>query len=395
VTAPNVLRIGIAGLGVAFNFLANNMDRRSHLRFQAGMDPRADALKQFADRFGGEVYADFEALCRSPNIDVVYIATPNRLHREQAIIAANHGKHVIVDKPIALTLEDCDAMITAAERNNVKLMCGHSHSYDPSIIAMRRMIAQGVVGQLRMINTWNFNDWLYRPRAHWELEPGQGGNIIYNQGSHQVDIVRFLGGGMMRSVRAITGVWDPARKIEGAYSVLATFDDGAAATLVNNGHGHFDIAEMTEWVGEVYRNEDSIANTRRRLAALQQGVGENQGKEVSRFGGEQSYRPSLPPHSLYGLTVVSCDKADLRQSPRGLIVHRDEGREDVTLDPGHNASIAALENMFDVFFNDAPVLRDGRWGKATVEVLLAIAQSSREAREIILHHQVPSTLGAI
>jgi phthalate 4,5-cis-dihydrodiol dehydrogenase len=74
---------------------------------------------------------------------------------------------------------------------------------------MREIVAGGSLGRLRMINTWHFNDWIYRPRAPWELEAGQGGNLVFNRGSHQVDIVRLIGGGLVRSVRAMTGVWDP------------------------------------------------------------------------------------------------------------------------------------------------------------------------------------------
>ncbi len=206
------LRFGVVGLGVAFNFLAKNIADRPHLRFTAACDLRRSALDRFAADYGGETYTDVAELCKSPNIDAVYVVTPNRLHRDQVIAAADHGKHVIVDKPMAVTVEECEAMNLAAERNGVMLLCGHMHSYDPSIRKMREIVAGGGLGRLRMINTWHFNDWIYRPRAPWELEEGQGGNLVFNQGSHQVDIVRLIGGGMVRSVRAMTGIWDPAAR---------------------------------------------------------------------------------------------------------------------------------------------------------------------------------------
>ena len=78
-------------------------------------------------------------------------------------MAAEHGKHVIVEKPLALTLEDCDAIIEAVDRTGVKMIVGHTHSYDPAIGAMRRMIASGDYGKLGMINTWNYTNFLYRP----------------------------------------------------------------------------------------------------------------------------------------------------------------------------------------------------------------------------------------
>lgn len=384
-----ILRFGVAGLGAAFGFLAQSIVGRPHLRFVAGADPRAPARTQFEADFGGKAYEDVAAMCRDPDVDVVYIMTPNRLHCAQAVEAAEAGKHVIVDKPMALTLAECDAMIEAAERNGVTLMCGHPHSFDPSIRAMRALIAGGDLGALRMIHTWNYNDWIYRPRAEWELQPEGGGNLLFNQGPHQVDLVRLLGGGMVRSVRAQTGAWDPNRPIVGAYTAFLEFDDGVVATLVYSSYAHFDIAELTDWVGEVDRTPESNLQTRRRLAELQRTEGEATFKEAWRYGGAVG-SAKLLDLPIYGFTVVSCDHGDIRQIPSGLIVYGDEKKLEIPVVAENNASNAALENMHDVIFAGAPVLRSGRWGKATIEVLLAIIESAETRREVDVHHQVPS-----
>ena len=121
-----VLRIGIAGLGVASLNVFPELLAHPRVKIVAGADLRKSTLDQFASQFGGETYSSVEALCASSNVDAVYVLTPNRFHAQHAILAAEHGKHVFCDKPFGLTLKEADAMIAAAARNKVRLLCGHS-----------------------------------------------------------------------------------------------------------------------------------------------------------------------------------------------------------------------------------------------------------------------------
>ena len=93
-------------------------------------------------------------------------------------------------------------MNAAAERNGVQLLCGHTHSFDPPIRKMREIVRSGELGRLTMIHTWNYTDLMYRPRMPHELDPSRGGGAVFIQAPHQVDVVRLIGGGMVRSVRA-------------------------------------------------------------------------------------------------------------------------------------------------------------------------------------------------
>ena len=76
-------------------------------------------------------------LCADPAVEIVYIATPHQFHAAHAALAAAAGKHIILEKPMALTLADCDAIIAAVERANVHLIVGHTHAFDPAVRAMR------------------------------------------------------------------------------------------------------------------------------------------------------------------------------------------------------------------------------------------------------------------
>src|SRR5579871_5290554 len=100
----------------------------------AGADPRPEARAQFEKEFRGATFASADELLKNASVDAVYIASPHRHHAEQACLAAQHGKHVLVEKPMALSLDECRAMIEAARRAGVSLIVGHSHSFDLPIL---------------------------------------------------------------------------------------------------------------------------------------------------------------------------------------------------------------------------------------------------------------------
>jgi phthalate 4,5-cis-dihydrodiol dehydrogenase len=130
----------------------------------AASDPRPDARERFAAEFGARVYEDAEALCADPAVQAVYVASPHQFHVDHVKLAAAHGKHVLVEKPMALTIDDCREMIEVARQAGIRLLVGHSHSYDLPYLRTREMIRSGAYGRVRMISALNFTDFLYRPR---------------------------------------------------------------------------------------------------------------------------------------------------------------------------------------------------------------------------------------
>jgi len=166
------------------------------VKVTAAADPIAQHRASFAKAVGGETFASCEELSASPNVDVVYIATPHEYHAEHVFAAAQAGKHVIVEKRIAVTLEECDRMIEATDRAGVKFIVGHTASYHPGVRRMRELIIGGEYGKLGMVTSFAGTEFLYRPRRPEELDTSLGGGIIYNQVPHQVDTIRLLGGGL-------------------------------------------------------------------------------------------------------------------------------------------------------------------------------------------------------
>jgi phthalate 4,5-cis-dihydrodiol dehydrogenase len=287
-------------------------------------------------------------------------------------------------------------MTEAAEKHGVQLLCGHTASLMAANQAMRRLITSGAIGAVQAINVWSYTDWMFRPRLPQELDIRTGGGIIYRQGPHQVDTVRLLGGGRVRSVRAMTGKWFPGREVEGYYVAFLEFENGVPATIVHNGYGYFSTYELVPWAGSSRYRAASVELRRAIRAGRTNADQEALLKNEVRFGGSREAGTGEPAglpvtargfQGDLGLVVVSCARGDVRQSPNGLWVYDDDGQREVPVEGLHDERMAELDEMYQALTTGRPVRHNGRWGTATLEVVLAIMQSAREHREIMLSHQ--------
>ncbi|HUK58065.1 MAG TPA: Gfo/Idh/MocA family oxidoreductase [Stellaceae bacterium] len=381
------LRVGVAGLGsVAAQILSSFRDVPG-VQLAAAADIRSEAREVFAKTYHLPAYGDVAEMCRTAAVDAVWIATPNPVHCEHAVAAADSGKHVICEKPMAVTLAECDAMIEAARRNGVCLLQGHSKIFDAPVRAMRTVAASGRLGRVIQIDSWNFNDWLQRPRLASEVDTALGGGLVYRQGPHMVDVVRYIAGGLAASVRATAGRWDPSFATEGNFVAFLEFEGGAAASLALNGYGFFDVTELTWGIGEGGQQRDPRAKKPRprRTGAL---AAEDKYRYVATQASREVYqRGERQP--FYGLTIVSCERGVIRQSPDGLYLYSESGCEEIPV-ARQMGRAAELIELRDALAEGRPVFPDGTWGRATLEVCLGILESSRTRRDVTLRHQVPS-----
>jgi phthalate 4,5-cis-dihydrodiol dehydrogenase len=390
------LKAGVIGLGAGAMQVVRSLMVASNYELVAGADVRQQAVDAFEKTFNGRGYTSVEELCKDPDVDVVWISTPNQLHAEHTIIAAKYGKHIVVEKPMAVSLQQAESMIEAAEKNGVNLLCGHTASLMAGFRAMRRLISSGELGRVGALNLFSYNDWLFRPRMPAELDLAQGGGMPFRQGPHQFDVVRLMGGGMVKSVRGQVCDWMPFRGSPGYYVAYLEFEDGTPATVIKNGYGGFSAAEFLPFMQEPSRSRQSL-NLRKSLR-LGQPVDEEAGKEAMRFGGgreaELSTRPEGGGGTGFqmdaGIIIACCEKGDIRQSPEGLWIYDDDGQREVPVEGLRDERMAELDEMYQAVTQKRPVHHDGRWGMATLEVILAMLQSSQEHREVQLHHQVPA-----
>jgi phthalate 4,5-cis-dihydrodiol dehydrogenase len=390
---PEPLRLGIIGLGRAFTLMLPTLSIHPLIRLVAACDPRADARARFSADFQASAYEMPEELCADPAIQAVYVASPHQLHVDHVILAAQYGKHVLVEKPMALTIADCLAMIQAAERSGIHLLVGHSHSYDLPYLRTREMIRTGAYGRVRMVTALNFTDFLYRPRRPEELDTNVGGGVVFSQAAHHVDVVRLLIGSRALAVRAFTGVWDQARPTEGAYSAQIAFEDGAFASLTYSGYGRFDTDEFTDWFGELgHRRDPEVYGSSRALLRMVKTP-----EEEARLKNRRSYGPVGKDafesgcglsHNHFGFVVVSCELADLRPLPQGVLIYANDNRRMENLPSPDIPRSEVVDELYASAVLGQHPLHSGEWGLATLEICLAILESSAKGQQVVLQHQI-------
>jgi phthalate 4,5-cis-dihydrodiol dehydrogenase len=387
------LRFGMLGLGRAFTLMVPTFARDARVRIVAGCDPRPEAMQQLQADFSARMHAQAAQLCADPEVEWVYVATPHGLHVEHVLLAASHGKHVLLEKPMALTLEDCSRMIQACQQQGVQLIVGHSHSFDTPVLCARDLIASGDLGAVRMIQAMNFTDFLYRPRRPEELDTRQGGGVVFSQAAHQIDIVRLLGGGRVRSVYARTGQWDARRPTEGAYSAMLDFEDGAFATVSYNGYGYYDSDALMDGWGELAQPKapDAHAQTRARWRSVQDEAAEAARKARRNYGGPDHVPSSeIAPAAFqhFGPVWVSCERGDLRLRPNGVEVHDDQGQRLITPPVSPVPRVEVIDEVWRVAREGRAPLHSGAWSRATLEVCLGILSAAQSHGTIMMHHQI-------
>jgi len=290
---------------------------------------------------------------------------------------------VLVEKPLAMTLEECDSVVVAAERIGVQLIVGHTHAFDPNVREMCRIIQGGELGRLGMILAFNYNDFLLRPHRADEFDVERGGGIAFNQLAHQIEIVRLLGG-PVRSVRASVGALDSARAAAGHCTVFLDLMNGAAASVAFSAYDFFDSDEWHHWIAEGGAAKEPGRNGSTRKAFLSR-TDDRAAHEDLSYGGrvlpiEQPYLPH------FGVTVVTCERGDMRLSPTGVLIHGVDGNREISVPRGigRPGQGDALDALWNAVREGQPSIHDARWGRDTVKVILAVLQSSNAKREVVL-----------
>ncbi len=388
------INIGVIGLGRAFTLMLQTFTQDKRVKLVAATDPLPEARAQFSRDFNATTYESAEALCANPLVDVVYIASPHQFHADHACLASSYGKHVLVEKPMALALDECTRMIEAAKNANKYLIVGHSHSFNTPIKRARELIDSGELGEVKMIHAFNFTDFLYRPRRPEELRTQEGGGVIHSQATHQIDIIRLLGGGMVKTVQAHTGMWDKSRPTEGAYSALLGFEDGAFASATYSGYGHFDSDLLLENIGEMGQRKvpGDYGLARRRLLVNSGGREEANLKAARNYGGKLYQTPQIDSgllHQHFGNFVVSCEKGDLRPTPTGIGIFTDYEHRVEPLSPPEIPRIEVIDELINAVRHGVVPLHDGVWARATTEVCLKLLLSAETGLPESLSFQAP------
>ena len=397
INPQKALRLGAVGLGRAFTVMLPTLVQDPRIELVAGADPREEARQQFENDFVGSAFESCKSLLDNSNVDLVYLATPAALHLEQVEMIADAKKHILLEKPMALSIEDAVKINKIVKKAGVHLIVGHSHGFNRPIQKTRELITSGKYGQLRMLTAFNYTDFMYRPRRPDELSTQEGGGVVFSQAAHQIDIIRILGGGNVKSIRANIGNWDPDRKTEGAYNALITFENGITATATYSGYAHFDSDEFLNWNGELGNKKDPKIywQARKDLTAKLSGSTEASLKANENFGG-LNYNSDLSTlnenlqYQHFGTIIASCENADIRPMPWGVKIYGNNRREENKLNNPAVPRSEVIDEIINVVCYDLPPSHDGNWALSNLEVCLAILESAKNAKEVALKYQGPS-----
>lgn len=194
---PKITRFAIAGCGVIAPTHARAILELPDTQIVAACDVIEERARLFVERFGGKAFTDYREMFSSKPIDVVNICTPSGLHAQVGIEAAKQGIHVIVEKPIDVSLEKADALIQSCNQAGVKLAAIFQHRFDPAYKHLCQVVNEGRLGRLvfggaytqwyRSQDYYDSGDW----RGTWEME---GGGALINQGIHYIDLLQNVMG---------------------------------------------------------------------------------------------------------------------------------------------------------------------------------------------------------
>jgi predicted dehydrogenase len=221
------LRWGVLSTaGIAREKVIPGIQRADRCRVVAIASRDASRAAQVAQEVGiPTAHGSYEALLGDPNVDAVYIPLPNHLHAEWAIAAARAGKHVLCEKPLALTSDDAERMVEVAEAEGVHLMEAFMYRLHPSWLAVRELVASGRIGRLVAVQSWfsYFND----DPADIRNIQAVGGGALYDIGCYGVNLSRMLFGAEPIRVEASI-LRDPKSGVDILAAGLLEFEDGVA-----------------------------------------------------------------------------------------------------------------------------------------------------------------------
>ncbi|GIX05941.1 MAG: oxidoreductase [Candidatus Poribacteria bacterium] len=336
------IRFGIVGCGVVAPTHAVALDGIVEAKLIAVADASRNRAETFAKEFRvPRVYNDYRELLQDPEIDAVTICTPHHLHAPIAIAAAQHGKHVLVEKPMATSLEDADRMIAACERAGVRLGVVFQHRFDPAVRYVKRLVEEGDLGRIALASVyvkWFRTQDYYDPdswRGKWATA---GGGALINQAIHAIDVLLWI----MGDVERLSGYYDAlvhAIEVEDTAVASLRFVSGALGVVEASTTTYPQTPERIE-----------IAGSRGTVA----------------IAGEEIVRHELAGR---GADIPDIHAGDPRFRGKSY----------------YGASHPRLvEDFVHALLEGRPPLVDGHQGRRVLEVIFGIYESCRTGREVVL-----------
>lgn len=362
-TTHSPLRFGIIGCGVIGPTHAGAIGQIEGAQLVAVCDVLPQRAKAMAEKFGVEkAYATEAELLADPDVDAVCLCTPSGMHAEGAVAALRAGKHVVIEKPMEITLSACDRIIAEAERARRKVTVISQHRFDTASMLVKDLIDSGRLGKIVLVTAdvkwwrtqqyYDSGDW----RGTWRLD---GGGCLMNQGVHTVDLIQWLAGPVAQVSGHVRTAAHDRIEVEDIAAATLTFRNGAIGTLV---------ASTASYPGfpvriDIYGTEGSAILEGDRL------------KNVTLKDGTTFATEDAAEHALAvarGGTNSVKDRAAARPNaaPVGAVwgdAHREQ-----------------LRDFIDAIRMDRDPLITARDARHPVEIILGVYESSRSGKAVEL-----------
>lgn len=239
------IRWALIGTGRVHRAMAPAIAAASGTRLVAVLSRDQQRAAAFAEQFGiAHAHDSLQSLLANPEVDVVYVASPNGLHVAHAVAAARAGKHVFCEKPLALSLDGCRDIRSACRSHGVQLGLGLMYRQHPAHRMARALVADGALGEVQQAQIRLGVAWHDR-QPDWYADVAlAGAGVLYMAGIHRIDLLRFVLGAEVREVSAMVGEHAPARPWETWASALLRFDNGVRASIdldIRLPHGNNDL----------------------------------------------------------------------------------------------------------------------------------------------------------
>lgn len=324
------LGLGIVGAGrvaASHAHAAQQLDG-VELRSIAEVDDTRRAA--FAQQYECAGEPSLDALLRRDDVDLVVLALPHRLHADAAIQALQAGKHVLVEKPMAMSVEECDRMIVTAQAAGRFLAIGLTHHFHPVPAAARDLIRSGRLGRLVWATETQYSQRRLGSNPAWLFDRAEGGGQLLANGVHFIDRLMMLAGSRIVAVKALVGSFFNSYPSDDGTLAFFQFANGAAGTLALTGHYSGTSTSLAQAVCT---------------------------KGMLRYGKSlEATDPDLPDAEAYQVIAV----------------------------PPANGFVRQLQNVTGAIRGDGALEAPGEWGRDVMRALFACEESSKSGREVVL-----------
>ncbi len=256
----NIFNFGIVGCGAAATTHARLLAELPDAVLVGVADKNPDSAKKFAAEYGARAYGSYEEMLADENIDIITVTTPSYFHKENAIAALEAKKHVVLEKPMALSAADCDEIIEKIKETGKQLTVMAQMRMSEDVVKVKRLVEEGAFGKISLVELTMkyYRDESYYGNSNWRgTLKFDGGGALINQGIHGIDFVMYIMGDILR-VKAMKKTACHKIEAEDTLTAVAEFECGAlgvieASTCAYPGfervikiHGSEGYVEMTE-----------------------------------------------------------------------------------------------------------------------------------------------------